>query len=326
VTRKNVLRSLLFVATLLLSRSNAAHAALKFYYDPVTGNVAFDTAATRSGKLHSFVLNISRQGNPPFTFLYENQVRLSTSTFFTSEPRQISDSTQGEQWEGLYTIGNILPANLAETTWTTFFETFLAAGPSGQGSHSYVDIVGGGMPEPAEFLYGAPSGEFKNRLDLVDPDSLSWASHAELRYQPATGEVQVTTQGPLGGYITGLHLKSNGSFLPQGFAPTFTTGPFTETTTTDIFAMVDLIEPGQYSLGEILPAGLSSQQFSEAIASARFSGRAGFKQIAFDFDANSDAFALTFIPEPGAMLISAFGLAALAACERKRDRLSDAGV
>src|SRR5262245_40242022 len=82
-----------------------AHATLQWYYDPLTGNVAFDTANTRNGLLHSYSLSISPLGTAPFNFRTENFIHISTSTLFTNTPKTIGDSTQGTQWEGLYTIG-----------------------------------------------------------------------------------------------------------------------------------------------------------------------------------------------------------------------------
>jgi hypothetical protein len=285
-----------------LISSASVQAALKYYYDPATGNVSFDTTETRNGQLHTYALSIS--STAPFVFRHENQIRLSNSTLFTRTPYVLGDSTQDEQWRGLYTLGNILPEGLTEETWTTFFTTFFDDPPIGRGSHAHVDIVGGGVPERAAFIYGAPSGEFNNRLDLVDPALLRWADRATLTYVARSGDVIVRTSGKDGGYITGISLKSSGDFLPEAFAPTIDPGVFASATPDSIFMMVNLIEPGQIRLGQILPAGLTADEFESLFTSAKFLGRAGFKAQSFDFDTQGRDFQLAFaVPEPSTTLL-----------------------
>lgn len=300
---------------------SAAHATLKFYYDPATGNVSFDTTETRSGAINTYVLAIDRRTPSPLRFRTDEYIKISNSSLNTNSPFVISDFTSSNPFRGLYTVGNVLPVGLTEEFWTSFFAKKLSP-INGLGSHDYTDIVGNPLAPPAEFIYGPPEGEFQNRVDLIDPDSLTWAERATLTYYAATGEVVVDTTGAQGGHITGVMLKSDGAFNPTEFDPSIDTGPFSSCSGDLAFLFSDLIEPGRISLGKILPAGLDPSLFEATLESAQFLGRAGFKSRDFDFEGAGLDFNLAFVavPEPlsGALAIAA--LAAIAPLGRRAIR------
>jgi hypothetical protein len=298
-----------------------AHATLKFYYDPLTGNVSFDTSETRSGSLVGYALSLTSI-NPPFQFRPENMVRLSTSTYFDQKPDTISEFTFTAPLQGLFTVGDILPAGLSQQTWSNLFARSTSLRDLTKSVYNYTDVVGGGSPPNAEFLYGRPTGEFENKWDLVDPATLTWATTAKLVYKAWSGEVVLDTTGATSGFITNLLLQSNGQFLPGGFTP-FVSGPFNSATTNLISLFADAIEPGQYSLGRILPAGLTAGEYEERFTSAKFMGRAGFSGNSFDFATYGVGMQLQFfaVPEPAsAGLIICGAVASLIVARQKRAR------
>ena len=264
-----------FVGYLLIDVPTA-HATLKWYYNPLTGNVSFDSCDTRSGGLYTYAFEI--YASPPaFTFRTENLLRLTTSTFFTDLTNSIGEGSFSTSLSGLYTLGDILPAGLSEHVWTTTFTYTLENHNNHElYSYNYSDVVGGGQPPKAQFIYGAPSGEFKNKWDLVNPDTLKWAKTATLVYQPWNGKVLVDTTGSTSGYITGILLQSNGQLLAGGFAPDIT-GPFNTASPKLMSIFADAIEPGVYNIGTILEGGLTLAEFEAKFTSAQFLPAPGSK-------------------------------------------------
>ncbi len=317
----------LFSVLGVLILAGPVDATLTFYYDPATGNVAFDASQTRSGVLHSYVLSISPLGAPPIEFLSDNWIKLSNSGIYAQEPRHLFDTNSSGGWQGLYTIGNVLPPGLSEEFWTTYFASTASAGP-GEANHGYVDIIGAGVnPPPAAFVYGPASGTFNNAQDLIDPDAIPWAEQATLVYYSATGEVAVDTTGPNGGYITLVALQSNGGLLPDGFAPDIAPGPMSEATENRIFLLGDVIEPGLTSLGRILPTGLSRSGFENRLTSAKFLGKLGFGLHDADLATSGTdfQFAVVAVPEPSSLVVaSGMTVAGAVACRRQRRRTTPA--
>lgn len=308
----------LAIGMLMLQLATAfpAHATLKFYYDPATGNVSFDTSETRSGGIYSYYFSTSRGSAQRLEFRYENFIRLSGTSLSFTDSWSIGEGSFSSFWQGLYTIGDILPTGLSEDTWKTYFTlartiqgprySRTVASPTGA-YYLYTDVVGGGTPPEASFIYGRPEDEFQNKWDLVDADSLTWATRAQLIYHPWDGEVLIDTAGENGGYISSFELRSKGEFLPEKFTP-FATGPLIGADVDTVFQFADAIEPGRYSLGHILPPGLSAQEYEATFAEANFLSRAGFKFRSFDFETDGIAMSLQFVPEPSALLLACAAL------------------
>jgi hypothetical protein len=291
---------------LTLSHANSAHAVLKFHYDPLTGNVSFDTADTRTGGILQYILSLPLKDSP-LQFRTENHVQITNSTLRETKPLRLAETTLAGYLTGLYTIGDVLPVGLSEETWTSIFAAY-GTSSNGHGAHKYVDLLGGGHPEPAEFIYGKPDRSFDNWFDLIDPDDLAWAKQARLIYDPSTGNVSIDTSGGNGGYSTAFLLKSSNAFAADRFAPTFARGPLTQATSGVIAAFFDLLEPGEYELGPVLSPNMTASEFRSTFTKAVFHGRAGFRSINFDFE-NGERLRLVYIPEPScvAILCSAFG-------------------
>ncbi len=299
------------IATLIVF---PAHATLKFYYDPATGNVSFDTTGTSSGELLTYGLYMRVTGisNPPvyppdiqtIRFRNENLVRLSNTTFFQNDPLAISDQSIGNPAQGLFTLGDILPAGLDEETWSRLFarsawgefhDPSIAGGWWGQ--HTYTAEIGNLNPA-AEFFYGRPEGEFDNRWDLVDPDTLQWASQATLTYDPATGEVVLDTTGPDSGHITTFWLKSTDPRFLLGNALEIPGMNLFPSVQNDLVYRGDALEPGVYSLGDILDTAISAEDIDTLFERRQFLAREGFNQASFDFEQYGLSMSVVYLPEP----------------------------
>lgn len=306
--------------------SSVTNAQLKIYYDPATGNVALDTAATRTGALYTYSFSTSsfflyHELPVPIQFLPDNQIRLTESTLYLANDQEISEASTSGPISGLFTIGNIFPAGLTEEVWSTAFH-FKTADPPGTDwwktfplGYGYVDAIAQGPPPPAEFIYGAPEGEFDNRWDIVDPATLTWAKTAKLIYRAWSGEVLLDTTGMDSGYISNITLKSDGAFLPNGITP-FNDSPINTATPDFVLLVADAVEPGRYSLGHILEAGLSVNEFANLFTEARFIGRAGFNGGSFNFAEDGIDMSLSFVPEPSTLGLLSLGCLTIG-CRRR---------
>lgn len=300
-----------FVGLSFYVGAESARATLQWYYDPNTGNVSFDTSNTRSGELFIYGLNLNYYLDE-YRFNIEEHISVTNSQFFESEIHHIADATLSNPVRGLYTIGNILPTGLSEETWTQLFAIYGSTFPNPwlypeqnaarPGVHAYTDLIGGGTPPPAEFIYGAPEGEFNNYTDLIDPNTLAWAETAKLIYRSRTGEVFIDTTDESSGYTTYFLLKSEGEFLSENFTAGELAGPLVSASPDSVAIFADLIKPGRHALGRILEPGLSFREFEGKFSSAKFLGRAGFGDGSFDFETYGAGveFALEAVPEPQA--------------------------
>lgn len=303
--------AMLFAAIGTLA-ARSAEAQLTFYYDPDTGNVAFDTGLVPTGEiwLYHLELNESLSG---FGWLPENHVEVTQSAFTSANNRWVSDASLSQTFGGYLTIGDVLPTGLPEDEWNSinnWYYDHTVGNPyelTGFWAASYRDENNRShRVEEAEFVYGQPDREFDNRWDLADPDELDWAESATLVYDPATGNVTIdTSRGEGGGHISWFILESEGGFLPDNFTP-WIDSPFTSATTDLIGFAADAVEPGVYSAGSILAPGLTLEEVQSTFTSARFVSRAGFGGASFDFETDGldFGFALaTAVPEPTAMVL-----------------------
>ncbi len=290
-----------------------AHGGLQFFYDPLTGNVSLDTSATRNGSILSYSLGLNPHASD-IRFRTDNLIRLSNSTFVTNRTLDVGEGFVSQPLAGFYTIGDILPTGLSEDTWGRLFaDVFFKFGiyrPTDNelGDYTYSDVLGGGTPPTAEFIYGRPDREFDNSVDLIDPETLKWADAATIIYHAQTGELFLDTTDADSGYTTGILLQSEGAFLADNFIPVIDS-PLTSASTDTLFQVADLIEPGVYNLGEVLPAGMMREQFESTFSNARFLSRAGFSGGSLDFaiDGLPVSFSYIQIPEPITALLVLIG-------------------
>lgn len=321
--RLPLLFAVLIAPLVLASQSRAA---LNFYYDPADGTVAIDTSQTRRGETFSYSLTL-RLAADTYAFRFENFIDLFGAGLSEATAHRVASNTLSNPISGYYTIGEILPPGISSEVWLDLFKHYGATFKH-PGHHSYADVVGGGLPPAADFFYGLPDREFDNKWDIVDPDTLAWASHVTLVYQPHNGELLVDTTGPNGGHITSVLLKSDAQFLPEGFAP-FIEGPLISASENSVAVFADAIEPGRHSLGQVLPSGLSLEEFEASITEAKFISRAGFDRPTYDFEGDGGDMALAYqigVPEPTTLALSFIVAGIAAASGRAGRRPGPAGV
>ena len=290
---------------------------LTVYYDPATGNVAFDTSTTPTGGLTSYEFLVQGFPDGPIAFRGENHIRLSDSVFFTDHPWSISDRTRfGEDWRGYYTIGDVFPAGLDAATWETEYLDYIIPYAGSVLRPQDPDLF---QLRAVDWVYGQPDREYDNLVDWIDPDTLTWAQSATLQYREATGEVFLITNGSGGGHISSFLLSSDGRFLPDAYTPPIET--LLNSTTEDLIGTAAdyPVEPGVYSLGAILEAGLSLAEFESLFTQAKFMERAGFNGGSFDFETLGRTFALSYIavPEPATGLLALAGFLATTRLRRR---------
>ena len=226
---------------------------------------------------------------------------------------------------GYFTIGDILPVGLSEQTWIDTFARHHTEHNSREDLGAYIASgpkeYGGGYDfDTALFVYGQPDREFDNRWDLVDPADLVWATEAEIIYHSDTGELVMDTTGPNGGYISMFFLESEGEFLSDNFTP-WLSSHFASQNPHAIGFAADAIEPGVYSLGMVLPSGLTEEELNATITNTSFLGRAGFRGASFSLGTDSPNFSLAMatanVPEPASIIFVAMSAAALALAPRQ---------
>jgi len=290
------------------SAAVSSRAELQFFYDPATGAVAFDTAGSPTGFLAAYEFFLDGREADGFAFRGENHVRISNETTFASEPSWLTDSSYTKPLQGFYSIGEVFPVGLSESQWSTLFRIY-TIGTVGEsiGRYFYSDLIAPGQGSAPstltiDFVYGIPDRPFDNRLDLLDPDEIQWANTAALRYDARTGELTLDTTGADSGYIASYNLTSDGAFNGAAYTPP-TDSQFVIGDANNISLFTSILEPGVYSLGAILEAGLSSQEFEHIFATASFIARAGYDLGSFDFEADGQALSFTWVPEPSSLAL-----------------------
>ena len=309
----------LFAGLALVAAFAATHpaaATMIFYYDPATGNVAFDSRETRSGETLSWGLSLYT-AFPEIQFRTDKHIRLTDSPFFELAPSSIFEYFGGQGFRGLYTVGDILPPGLDEQTWSTLFSVPSTPSPEEPvpGLYSYIDVLGGEFIPPAEFRYGPPPDLPLNYWSTVDPLSLEWATAAKLIYNYVTGEVTLDTTGPNGGHISIFFLQDPlGRFIPSQ-ATSFPQATLQSVTETSYALTAGAISPNQYNLGAILPAGLSNAEFGDLVDSSLFVAREAFNGADFNIVIHGKSFESSTVPTPATGMM--LGLAVLGLARRR---------
>lgn len=264
-------RCFLASGTLLLPSTASAGT---FHYDPLTGMVALDTASSPSGALGVYQWSIE---SGPIQFRNENFIRLSNSVFFFNEPDMISDRSDSQPFDGYFALGKVLPTGIDEASW----HTLINLQSDIYTSNLFFDplFLGG----PVFSSYGLLDRPFDNANSLLDLETIPWAETAEMRYDPATGELTLDTSAATSGYIS--------SFAMEAVRPVFDGTAFISPVSDgvisfanlDLLAVVtDVIDPGTYSLGDIMEVGLSQEEFMNLFDEAGFNTRAMTESGRFD--------------------------------------------
>ena len=297
--------ALTFVAMLQSSVSGqipiATGESLPLYYDVRTGNVTIDTTNVFGGVLLSYSFKLPPDGyrHPEFGLLdlsyrHENLTPFM-DTFFTSTfPKQIGENGSGIA-PGVYSLGNVLPADLDEQEFQQYFGD---AGPPGSQTYYRYHAIGapGGQTyNPFTPLYSPSPYPPLNTGDET-PLEVTWADEASLLYDPESGGLWLDTSGPGGGTIWSYRLDFGEDSFDQTAVQFATDGLLADVTPTYLVEIgVDGIPAGTYSLGDIVPAGLSLDELPQAVTGASFIGEPGHGAHALDIDTNGIPLAMALM-------------------------------
>ena len=301
--------TLTFVAVIQSSMTGYAdfttEESLPLYYDVRTGNVTIDTTNVFGGVLTSYSLKVPPDGyrDPEFGQLYlsyrhENHTPFMDTFFADSRPKQLGESKFTGVTPGVYSLGNILPADLDEQEFQHYFGV---AGPPG--SRTYYRYYAGGAVgsqtyNPFTPLYSPSPYPPLNTGDETPPEVM-WAEAASLMYDPESGGVWLDTSGPSGGTIWSYRLDFAEDSFDQTAVQFVTDGLLGDVAPTYLVEIgVDGIPAGTYSLGDIVPAGLSLDDLPQVVTGASFIGEPGHGAHALDVDTNGIPLALALMPPP----------------------------
>ena len=125
--------------------------------------------------------------------------------------------------------------------------------------------------------------------------------------------------GEGGGFITAFSIKTTTSAIQTD--ELLTLGAAVFETGEDRLQGAGVMGGQSYSFGNVLPANLTSDEFSASISEALFLGEAGVGSINFNLDASQAAGSLSLvqIPEPHAVWTLLFGVG-LVGLVRRRTR------
>ena len=280
----------------VLGLTSSATAQVEFFYDPATGNVSFDTSNTDTGVASAIGLEIFPAATQ-IRFDTDSRTLLSNTSFFDSTPTVLAGATLGEPWQGLYTVGNVLPTQLSEEDWSSLFVS-----PNGNSQFLELFGLGTGSTQQAQFRYGRPDGEFNNRDDLLAPESINWANEATLLYKPSGGDVILDTTGPNGGYVSAFSLTSPHENQFENFISPAAASRLQVDSNGIAFFAESPLAAGIYNLGSLLPHDLSESDVATFFDRAAFLTTTGQGDTDLDFLASSTSFKIaispTSIPEP----------------------------
>jgi len=302
-----VLRAL--VLAIGITMHSAAYAVVApLFYDPATGNVAFDLTDSHGGLVRGY------------TFYSDDAFDLNEFSPILNTPvvttlvGQLAEATIPGVPAGVYTLGNVLPAGLSETEVSDLIDFTRSrwTGAAG-GSLESFGLVYGPSPFPALNDPNAP------------PPVFDWAAEATLIYNSVTGNVTLDSTGSQGGSIAAYTLDSNSaSFHADAFMPAIVGNTVLTNSSRILEANYGGIPTGIYDLGPILDPGFDLDSLQSHLTSAKFLTAPGHGAEDFDIETNGVGFTLRIaaaaapVPEPSTYLLAAFGLIGLITGHNRR--------
>ncbi|MEM9753552.1 MAG: hypothetical protein AAF916_09220 [Planctomycetota bacterium] len=276
-------RVCVLIGTTIILTTIQASGALVWYYDPADGQVYFDPTQTRSGTLLGFHLatngtDLVERVLPGQTLFFNENNRIYVTgpgiSFNTNV--YISEYFNNSIAPGVHTIGRILPPNLPAETWYQFANDF-SNSPSELSpeelllpKNSYIDQYGGGKPPAAEFIYGPPASQAVNEWSLEVAQDVTWATKSRLLYDPSNGDVYLDSQHvDNGGYISLISISSSHPLLHEN-AIDYPAAIGQLVSETSYLMLATAIDSDLYNLGNILPPGLTLEEFRDAFTGSYF--------------------------------------------------------
>lgn len=267
---------------------------LPLYYDFRSGNVTIDTTEVHGGSMIGYGFELPFDG-----FHIENWTPFMDTFFINGTQSEFGETNMGGISPGVYSLGNIILPGLSEEELGEYF------GPQGPfnrptsrfqyyavgalGSRTYHHFSPQYSPSPFPPL---------NDPSIGPPEVDRWATEITLAYDAATGDVALDASGENGGHFLQyfISLKEDvvvtEAFTPiTEFAPTASPGTLGE-------LALDPIPGGYYSLGNVLPEGLSEEQLFPLIETALFRGEPSHGNMPLDINTHGIVMALSNIPEP----------------------------
>jgi len=263
------------------------------YYDAPTGEMFFEVDTPGTG-ITAFEL---RSNSSQLIHSQYQRLGGSTTLFKTSATTITDHAGFGtEKPEGLYSLGAIYPSNMT-------LDDLIADLTGGYGV--------GVTPHSFVFELGRPIGTPINDVRLAPLTDDAWATAATLEYNEGSGELTLVADG----YLTSLGLKPSATSVWHGDAFGIADADTKTGFDGSYYYSMGLLEPGEYSLGALLEAGLSSDQFVGAFDGAKYLGQAGVGASNFDFATADSALSLRMVhvPEPSfgafsVLCVALFGL------------------
>jgi|GEM_PF-3327138 len=297
-----MVRSLVLPLLMALVVQRVAFTEGTLFYDAPTGEIFFHLDVPEDRFITFDV------GSESDRLIPENFIRLGGPTIiFFAEDNYIADNAGLGTFkqEGFYGLGPIYPPNVSESD-------FLADVNSTYGTEASTELV------PFEIAFERPSGVPRNDPSLPSLAE-SWAKSAQLTYDANTGNLAIHASG----YLSGIVLESSEATDFSASATSWLDNSFSVVADSDVFFVAGLMEPGNYEIESLLPAGLDPDQLSASFESASFRGQAGVGVSPFDFDVASNAMSIVHVPEPAASLFASISW--LAALVVLRSHISRAG-
>lgn len=268
-------------------------ADLPLYYDVRTGNISVDMTDITGGIVTGYSFGIPFDG-----YLSENFTPFMDTLFINDRTDAIGESNFNGIEPGVYSLGNVLPAGLSEEGLTEYFgehrhpqnTLFLYTAYGALGSLTYHQFEPNYAPSPFPPL---------NDSSIGPPPVDRWATEIELIYDASTGGLAIDATGENGGSFMAYQLfLSQNLVRTEAFEPITGSEPSVKPDSITEFAFAS-IDEGIYSIGEVLPPGLSQTEFINLIDSATFLGEPGHGAGALDIGANGNVMSLVHtVPEP----------------------------
>lgn len=271
---------------------------LPLFYDMYTGNATIDLTNVFGGASAGYSLVIPCD-NECDAFRPENHTSLSDSVFVTATTKTIAESNFGNIPAGVYSLGSIFPVGMTEQE---LVNTYFTPEPVfDRIRYNVLGSLGSGIQHALEPILAATPFETLNDSTVgLSSAATAWASQVILGYDASNGDLSLRSDSENGGAIFSYEIQFSSDVAISEFAPIHRIGlGSAKTTETRILEIGwEGIPSGVYSLGSILPPGLSETELDSLVESARFLGQPGHSVSSLDVTLSGIDMSLSLVPEP----------------------------